>query len=60
MIKKIYSFFDGKKTYTTAGIMIGHQALKAAGLDIPEQNISIVVDVVLAILTMVFRKVAKP
>lgn len=59
MFKKIYNFFDGKKTYTTASVMIGHQVLKVAGLDIPEQSVSIAIDVVLSILTMVFRKIAK-
>lgn len=52
--------FAGYRTYLSAGIVVVHQVLKAAGVDLPEENLSITVDVLASIAAMFFRwKAAK-
>lgn len=57
----IMKFLEGYKTYITLIVMIAHQAMKIMKLDpIPDDQLSIVVDVLLGILAGIFRKMAKP
>jgi uncharacterized membrane protein len=51
---------QGFRTYITVILLVLHQVLKFIGVDIPEQNLSIAVDVVLAILAGIFRLLARP
>lgn len=50
----------GFRTYISVILIVLHQVLKILGIDIPEENLSIAVDVILAIAAGVFRFVAKP
>lgn len=50
----------GYRTYISVGLIVLHQILKATGTDIPEESLSIAVDVILAVAAGVFRFVAKP
>lgn len=50
----------GYRTYISIILLVLHQVMKIAGVDVPEENLSIAVDVVLAIAAGVFRLVAKP
>lgn len=54
------NFIAGYKTYATLVIMILHQALKLAGYDVVDADISLFIDSILAALAVVFRYVAKP
>ena len=54
-------FLEGYKTYITLIVLIVHQGIKLLKLDpIPDEQISIAVDVLLGIVAGIFRKVAKP
>lgn len=53
-------FLQGKKTYLAASGIVLHQALKLSGVDLPGEDGSAIIDVVLAILAFVFRMIAKP
>ena len=48
----------GYRTYLSALMIISHQVLKVAGVDIPQENLSTALDVVLSILVMIFRQKA--
>ena len=54
------NFIAGYKTYATLVIMILHQALKLAGYDVVDADISLFIDSILAALAIVFRYAAKP
>lgn len=43
------------KTYLAAGAIIAHQGLKIAGIDVPSEELSELVDAGLAVAAMVFR-----
>jgi len=52
---------SGYKTYLTAMVIIIHQILNAFGFkEVTGEQLSIAVDVILAIFVFIFRKVAKP
>lgn len=59
MINKIWEFMQGKKTYAVLSVGVIHQGLKAAGIDVPQENLSITIDVLSLVLGMIFRAVAK-
>lgn len=54
------SIIAGYKTYAMVILLVLHQALKIAGIDVPEQSISITIDTILAVLAGIFRAVARP
>ena len=58
-MNKILEFFSGKKTYMAASVGLIHQGFKIAGLDVPEESVSVTIDVLSLIFTMIFRAVAK-
>jgi len=49
------NFLAGYRTYLSALAIIGHQGLKMVGLDIPQEQISIIIDTVLGGAVMYFR-----
>lgn len=51
---------QGYRTYISVILIVLHQVLKILGVDLPEENLSIAVDVILAIAAGVFRLLAKP
>mgnify|MGYP001579453651 CR=1 FL=1 len=59
MLSKIISFFDGKKTYAVLSVGVIHQGLKVAGIDVPQENLSITIDVLSLVFGMIFRAMAK-
>ena len=59
MLSKIMSFFDGKKTYAVLSAGVIHQGLKAAGIDVPQENLSITIDVLLMVFGIIFRGMGK-
>ena len=56
---KILEFFSGKKTYMAASVGLIHQGFKMTGLDVPEESVSVTIDVLSLIFTMIFRAIAK-
>ncbi len=50
--------FSGYRTYLMGILIVLHQILKTQGIDIPQENISIALDVLLGIGTVIFRKLA--
>ena len=58
-MNKILEFFSGKKTYMAASVGLIHQGFKVAGLDVPEESVSVTIDVLSLLFTMLFRFVAK-
>lgn len=59
LFDKISDFFSGKKTYLAASVGLAHQGLKIAGVDVPQESLSVTVDVLSLIFTMIFRAMAK-
>lgn len=51
---------QGFRTYISVILIVLHQILKLLGVDIPSENLSVAVDVILAVLAGVFRLLAKP
>jgi len=52
---------SGYRTYIAAAVIIIHQILNAMGMkEITGEQISIAIDVILAIGVLIFRKLAKP
>lgn len=43
------------KTYLAGGVIILHQALKYAGIDVPEAEMSELIDAALGVAAIVFR-----
>jgi hypothetical protein len=50
---------SGYRTYIAGALIIVHQLLKLAGADIAEKDLSIAIDVLLAIGVVIFRKLGK-
>ena len=48
----------GYRTYITLALMVLHQVLKVNGIDLPQENLSIAVDTILALLAGVFKYLA--
>ena len=59
MFERIRNFFDGKKTYAVLIVGVIHQGLKAAGVDVPQENLSVTIDVLILVFGMIFRAMAK-
>ena len=53
-------FIEGYKTYLSVMVIILHQILKVAGIDVADESLSITIDVLFAVLAGIARKVAKP
>ena len=51
---------QGFRTYISVILIVLHQVLKLIGVDVPEESLSIAIDVVLAIAAGVFRLFARP
>ena len=58
--KSMLQIIEGYKTYITAIVLIVRLVFKHFGYDVPNEQISIAIDVVLGFLIMVFRTMAKP
>ena len=56
--KNMLNFLTGYRTYLAVILIIVHQGLKYLGLDIPDANISMAIDVFFAILAAIFRKLS--
>lgn len=54
------NFLIGYRTYLTIIVMVVHRILIANGIDIPSEQLSIAIDVLLGILAAYFRMIAKP
>lgn len=48
----------GKRTYIALGAIVIHQILKSAGIDIPDESISTLLDVTLTCSAGLFRYLA--
>lgn len=48
----------GYRTYIAAGLIVVHQILQVFGIDVPQENLSVTIDTVLAILAIFFRSKA--
>lgn len=59
MISKLFGFMQGKKTYAVLSVGLIHQALKVGGIDVPQENLSVTIDVLSLILGIIFRGMAK-
>jgi len=51
---------QGFRTYISVILIILHQVLKLMGVDVPEESLSVAIDVILAIAAGVFRLFARP
>ena len=51
---------QGFRTYISVILIILHQVLKLIGVDVPEESLSIAIDVILAIAAGIFRLFARP
>ena len=53
-------FLEGYKTYLTTVVFIARLVFKQLGYDVPNEQLSIAIDVLFGALIIVFRKIAKP
>jgi len=54
------NILQGKKTYLAASVLVIHQILKMAGYDLPQEQFSSAIDVVVGAAAFFFRMIAKP
>ena len=52
------NIISGYRTYLMAALLVIHQLLKTQGFDIPQENLSTTVDVILGVGVVIFRKLA--
>lgn len=58
--KKMLQILEGYKVYITVIVLILRQVFKLFGYDVPNDQLSIAIDVILGFLIALFRYVAKP